>query len=200
MKPLTIITNFGGADVGVPLTTLSSLEMLKDAVRFEKADVVRVMGGGDPLHEIDKHYKYYGRLFRYCRELDIPVELHTAHVDSEFPYGRCQSVTYYVRDFDTLTKITRHMREWVRVDFIVGKGCTLDLIDKVADYCQACKAIHDICFRVDADKGAHLPKGCREYLRAGDPKRWTFVEDKFEQDPPYFVNGEIRYRWSDISE
>ena len=64
MKTLTIITNFEGAHVGVPVTTLSSLEMLKDAIKYEQADTIRLMGGGDPLHEIDKHQKYYGLPFR----------------------------------------------------------------------------------------------------------------------------------------
>ena len=197
MKPLTIITNFEGAHVGVPVTTLSSLDMLKDAIKYEHADIVRVMGGSDPLYEIDKHGKYYGRLFRICREMDIPIELHTSRVGSEFPYGRCHSVTYYVEDFDTLTKITRHGREWVRVEYIVGKGCTLDLIDKVADYGKHCRAIHDLCFR--ANKGSHLPTNCREYLREGEPSRWTFIaEDSEYSHAPYFVNGEIRYSQADI--
>lgn len=197
MKPLTIVTNFEGPNAGIPLTALSSLDMLKDAAKYEQANRIRVMGGSDPLYECEKHQKYYGRLFRICRELDISLELCTARVDAEFPYGRCTSVTYRVADFDKLAKIRRHGREWVRVEFVVGKGCTLDLIDKVAGYCKDCGMINDLCFC--ADKGSHLPKNCREYLREGDPGRWTFVEHA-EETPPYFVNGEIRYHWSDIFE
>ena len=198
MKRLTIITNFGEPDIGIPSTALSSLDMLKDAVRFEEATAVCLSGGGDPLYEYDKHLKYYGRLFRICRELKVPLELHTTHVDVDFPYSRFHSVTYHVRDFDTLAKIVRHGNEWVRVEFVVGKGCTLDLIDKVADYYKACGVVNDLCFRVEADKSP-LPKNCREYLRDGHQKRWVFTE-RFEETPPYFVNGEIRYRWSDIFE
>lgn len=199
MKNLTIITNFEGADIGVPPTTLSSLDMLKDAIKFVQADGVCIMGGSDPLHEIDKHYKYYGRLFRYCRELDIPIELRTSHVDGEFPYARCKKVTYLVDSFDKLTDVVKRGREWVRVEFIVGKGCTLDLIDKVTDYCNACKAINELCFRADGDKGAHLPKNCHEYLQAGHNKRWLYITVPTDM-PPYFVNGEIRYSWADIFE
>lgn len=197
MKPLTIITNFEGGHVGVPVTTLSSLDMLKDAIKYEQADTVCVMGGSDPLHEVDKHQKYYGRLFRYCREMDIPVELHTSHIGSNFPYRRCKSVTYRIHDFDHLTKIAKQVHEWVRVEFIVGKGCTLDLIDKVTDYCNTCRDINDLHFRCDGDKSAHLPKNCHEYLQEGHDKRWVYVTGQTDM-PPYFVNGEIRYSWFDI--
>jgi hypothetical protein len=196
MKYLTIVTNFEGAHIGVPSTALSSLDMLKDAVRFEKAEAISVLGGGDPLFEYENHQKYYQRLFRICREMNIPLELHTKYVESEFPYGRCKNVTYQVQDFDQLTKIAKHGREWVRVEFIVGKSCTLDLIDKVADYYESSDIIHDLCFLVNEE--SHLPKNCKEYLRKGDPSRWTFIEH-LEADPPYFINGEIRYHWSDIS-
>ena len=200
MKTLTIITNFEGAHVGVPVTTLSSLDMLKDAIRFEKADTVCIMGGGDPLYEIDKHYKYYGRLFRYCREMDIPVELRTKHVADEFPYARCRKVTYVVDNFDDLIKIKEYGREWVRVEFEVGKSCTLDLIDKVAKYCHACKDINELCFIPEnMERGSHLPKNCHEYLQAGHNQRWVYITVPTDK-PPYFVNGEIRYRWSDIFE
>lgn len=198
-KYLTIITNFGGADVGVPPTTLSSLDMLKAAVRFEKAKVVRVTGGGDPLHEYEKHQKYFQRLFRACREMDIPVELHTAHVDTEFPYGKCERVIYHVCDIDQLKKITRHSDEGVRVQFIVGKSCTMDLIDEVADIFDKSTDINMIYFRAEGGKSSHLPKSCREYLRAGHGERWQFIEE-VEETPPYFINGEIRYSKSDISE
>ena len=199
MKTLTIITNFEGAHVGVPVTTLSSLEMLKDAIKYEQADTIRLMGGGDPLHEIDKHQKYYGRLFRICRDHNISVELCTSCIGSNFPYRRCKSVTYRVRDFDQLVKIAKQGHEWVRVEFIVGKGCTLDLIDKVADYCSSCRDVNDLHFRAEGGKDSHLPKNCHEYLEEGHRKRWVYVTTPTDI-PPYFVNGEIRYRWSDIFE
>lgn len=198
MKPLTIITNFEGAHVGVPVTTLSSLDMLKDAIKYEKADVVCVMGGSDPLYEFEKHQKYYGRLFRFCREMDIPVHLTTSKVDSDFPYGRCAGVTYRVATFDQMAKIRLHGREWAKVEFIVGKGCTLDLIDKVADYYQASNDIIELRF-VPENLGhdSHLPKNCHEYLTEGHNKRWLYVTVPTDM-PPYFVNGEIHYSASDV--
>ena len=198
MKYLSIITNFEGAHVGVPFTALSSLDMLKDAVRFEKAEAVSVRGGGDPLFEYDKHKKYYERLFRICRGLKIPVEMQTKYVENEFPYERCSYVVYLVSDYDQLAKIVRHGEERIRVIFTVDKSCTLDLIDNVANYCDAAVIINSLYFKVDGDKASHIAKSCREYLRKGHGIRWGFVE-RFEDDPPYFINGEIRYHWSDIS-
>lgn len=198
-KYLTIITNFGGADVGVPPTTLSSLDKLKAAVRFEKAKAVRVTGGGDPLHEYEKHQKYFRRLFKYCREIDIPVELHTGIHVADFPYEKCMRVVYHGNAADMIQRIPRHGHEGVAIEFVVGKGCTLDLIDKVADICEASDVIDELHFRAEGGKSSHLPKSCREYLRAGHGERWQFIE-KVEETPPYFINGEIRYSKSDISE
>lgn len=197
MKYLTIVTNFEGPDIGVPLTKLSSLDMLKAAVQFEKAKAVRVTGGSDPLFEYEKHQKYFQRLFRACREIDIPVELETAYIESEFPYNKCGRVIYRLNDFDKLSSIVRHGRESVRVVFMVNKSCTLDLIDKVIDFCDGSDIINELHFRADGDKGSSLAKCCREYLRKEHENHWLFVE-KFEEEPPYFMNGEIRYHWSDI--
>ena len=198
MKYLTIVTNFEGPDIGVPLTKLSSLDMLKAAVQFEKAKAVRVTGGSDPLFEYEKHQKYFQRLFRACREIDIPVELETACIESEFPYKKCSRVIYHLNDFDKLATIVRHGQEIVRVVFVVDKSCTLDLIDKVTVFCDASDIIDELHFRVKyEDKGSGLAKCCREYLSKEHDGSWRFVE-KFEESPPYFVNGEIRYHWSDI--
>lgn len=198
MKYLTIVTNFEGPDIGVPLTKLSSLDMLKAAVQFEKAKAVRVTGGSDPLFEYEKHQKYFQRLFRACREIDIPVELETTCIESEFPYRKCERVIYRLHDFDKLATIVRHGKESVRVVFIVDKSCTLDQIDKVIAFADSSDIIDELHFRVDGDKGSNLAKCCREYLRKEHDRAWMFIE-KFEESPPYFVNGEIRYHWSDIS-
>jgi len=197
MKYLTIVTNFEGDHIGVPLTKLSSLDMLKAAVQFEKAKAIRVTGGGEPLFEYEKHQKYYQRLIRTCREMDIPIELETTCIESEFPYRKCARVIYHVHDFDNLKKIVRHGTEGVRVVFVVDKSCTLDLIDKVIAFCDSSEIIDELHFRVEGDKGSNVAKCCREYLRKEHDRPWMFIE-KMEVSPPYFVNGEIRYGWSDI--
>lgn len=197
MKYLSIITNFEGAHIGVPSTTISSLDKLKAAVAFEKADAVSVTGG-DPLFEYEKHQKYFRRLIRYCREMDIPIELHTATIESEFPYGKCMRVVYHLHDFEQLKNIVRHGREGIRVAFTVDKSWTLDRIDKIADFCESSDVIDELYFRRATDKGHCVGRCCDEYLREGHGKRWTYV-DKFKGNPPYFINGTIHYEFSDIS-
>ena len=197
MRYLSIITNFEGAHIGVPSTTISSLDKLKAAVEFEKAEAISVTGG-DPLYEYEKHQKYFYRLLRACKEMDIPIELHTAYTDTEFPYGKCMRVVYHLRDFDQLASIVRHGHEGIRVTFTVDKSWTLDRIDKVADFCETSKVIDELYFRRASERGHCIALCCEEYLREGNGKRWTYVE-RFEENPPYFVNGTIYYSFSDIS-
>lgn len=197
MKYLSIITNFEGAHIGVPATTISSLDKLKAAVEFEKVEAISVTGG-DPLFEYEKHRKYFRRLIRTCREINIPIELHTATIESEFPYEKCMRVVYHLHDVDQLESIVRHGRESVRVAFTVNKSWTLDLIDKIADFCSSSDVIDELYFRRAADRGPCVSRCCEEYLREGHDKRWTYIE-RFKENPPYFINGTIHYQFSDIS-
>lgn len=197
MKYLSIITNFEGPHIGVPSTTISSLDKLKAAVAFEKVDAISVTGG-DPLFEYDKHQKYFRRLLRYCREMDIPIELHTATIESEFPYGKCVRVVYHLHSFEQLASIVRHGNESIRATFTVSKSWTLDLIDKIADFCESSNVVDELYFRRATEKGHCVGRCCDEYLHEGDGKRWTYVE-KFKGNPPYFINGTIHYEFSDIS-
>ena len=146
MKYLSIITNFEGPHLGIPITTISSLDKLKAAVEFEKAEAISVTGG-DPLFEYDDHQKYFRRLLRACREMNIPLELHTATIESKFPYEKCMRVVYHLRSFDQLASIVRHGHEGIRVAFTVNKSWTLDLIDKIADFCDSSDAIDELYFR-----------------------------------------------------
>lgn len=197
MKYLSIITNFEGPHLGVPPTTISSLDRLKDAVKFEEAEAVSVTGG-DPLFEYDKHQKYFYRLIRTCREMNIPIELHTATIESEFPYERCMRVVYHLRNFEQLEHIVRHGKEGIRATFTVDKGWTLDLIDKIADFCSESPVIDELYFRRASERGHCVARCCEDYLREGDGKRWIYVE-RFQENPPYFINGTIHYQFADIS-
>lgn len=208
MKYLSIITNFGchfkcpycivkNNYINVPPTTLSSLDQLKAAVRYEKAEAISVSGGGDPLHEYENHKKYYQRLFRICREMDIPLEMHTSYIESEFPYSKCYRVVYHLHDFDQLASIVRHGNEIVRVVFVVTKKFKPELIDKIADFVEASDVIDELSFRQMVDKGYHVRHYCHDYLREGHQKRWWYIEQNDYNS--YFVNGTIHYRFSDIS-
>ena len=197
MKYLSIITNFEGPHLGIPATTISSLDKLKAAVEFEKVEAVSITGG-DPLFEYENHQKYFRRLIRNCREMNIPIELHTATIESEFPYEKCMRVVYHLRDFEQLKSIVRHGNERIRVAFTVNKGWTLELVDKIANFCSESPVIDELYFRRASERGHCVARCCEEYLRAGDGNGWTYVE-KFKENPPYFINGTIHYQFSDIS-
>lgn len=197
MKYLSIITNFEGAHIGVPSTTISSLDKLKAAVEFEKVEAISVTGG-DPLFEYEKHQKYFRRLLKACKEMDIPLELHTATIDSEFPYEKCMRVVYHLRDFDQLKSIVRHGNERIRVVFTVDKSWTLDRIDKIFNFYDDSYVVDELYFRRASDRGHCVGRCCEEYLRSGDGDKWTYVEH-FKENPPYFINGTIFYQFADIS-
>lgn len=197
MKYLSIITNFEGDHIGVPTTTISSLSKLKAAVEFEKVEAVSVTGG-DPLFEYENHQKYFRRLIKACKEMDVPIELHTATINSEFPYEKCMRVVYHLRDFDQLKSIVRHGNELVRAVFTVDKSWTLDRIDKIFNFYDDSCVIDELYFRRASDRGHCVGRCVEEYLRSGDGDKWTYVEH-FKENPPYFINGTIFYQFADIS-
>lgn len=196
MKYLTIITNFGDNEV-FSRTTISGLDRLKDAIEFEKADCIRLADSGDPLYEYEKHQKYFYRLRRVCRELNISLEIHTRHPEADFPFKKCSRVVYMLRDLEALQQVTQHGTEIVEVEFAIDRSCTLDLIDKVYDICTASDAIDKLHFRSNTAPLGEIAKCCRDYLREGAETKWGHIE-RFEEKPPYFVNGTIYYHHSDI--
>ena len=208
MKYLSIITNFGchwkcpycivkNNYIDVPATTLSSLDKLKAAAEFEKAEAISVSGGGDPLFEYENHRKYYMRLFRICREMKLPLEMHTSIIESEFPYEKCHRVVYHLHDFDQLASIVRHRDEIVRVVFVVTKRFKPELIDEIANFVENSDAIDELSFRQMVDKDYAVRHYCHDYLLEGHQKRWWYIQQADYNS--YFVNGTIYYRFSDIS-
>lgn len=208
MKYLSIITNFGchwecpycivkNNYINVPATTISSLDKLKAAVEYEKAEIISVSGGGDPLFEYENHKKYYMRLFRACREMNLPLEMHTSYIESEFPFGKCHRVVYHLRDIEQLEKIVRHRNEIVRVVFVVTKRFKQEMIDQIAEFVENSDVIDELSFRQMVDKNYKPTTYCQEYLREGHRKRWWYIEQNDYN--PYFVNGTIHYQFSDIS-
>lgn len=208
MKYLSVITNFGchwkcpycivkNNYINVPETTISSLDKLPAAVKYEKAEAISVSGGGDPLFEYENHQKYYRRLFRVCKEMNLPLEMHTSIIKSEFPYEKCGRVVYHLHDFEQLSDIVRHGSEIVRVVFVVTKKFKPELIDKIADFVENSDVIDELSFRQMVDKDYAVRHYCHDYLTEGHQKRWYYI---LQGDyHPYFVNGTIHYRFSDIS-
>lgn len=71
---MSIITNFGchykcpycivkENNLHIPRTTLAGLDNLEEALKENDCNIVSISGGGDPLHEYEKHVDWYRKLF-----------------------------------------------------------------------------------------------------------------------------------------
>jgi organic radical activating enzyme len=70
MQYMSIITNFGchykcpycivkENNLHIPRTTLAGLDNLEEALKENGCNIVSISGGGDPLHEYEKHVDWY---------------------------------------------------------------------------------------------------------------------------------------------
>lgn len=207
-KYLSIITNFGchfgcpycivkNNHIDVPKTTIDSLDLLEEAIKFVGANIVSVSGGGDPLHNYRLHRAYYHKLFGICRKLDIPLEMHTSYIGgNNFPYHLCKRVVYHLHDYEQLQFVKRRGDEIIRVVFVVTENFTNKLIDRIAEYVQTSDEIDELSFRQMVDKEYRVTDYCREYLESGHQKLWWYI---LQNDyNTYFVNGVLYYKFSDI--
>lgn len=207
-KYLSIITNFGchfqcpycivkNNHIDVPKTTMRSLRHLKEAVESEEANIISVSGGGDPLFNYDKNKKYYRRLFKLCKEMDIPLEMHTSYQDTEFPYEDCYRVVYHCRNMSDLMRMRKHGKEIVRAVFVVTEDFTPEHINEIANLVECgVLDVDELTFRQMIDRGYRVTNYCQDYLREGHKKRWWYVEQNDYN--PYYVNGTIYYKFSEI--
>lgn len=108
MKYMSVITNFGchykcpycivkENNLHIPKTTVAGLDNLREALKVNGCNIISISGGGDPLHEYDKHIEWYRKFFGITkshrvyfddREQSIPVEMHTSYMTDEtsFPF------------------------------------------------------------------------------------------------------------------
>lgn len=204
---LSIITNFGchyecpycvvkTNRMDIPRTSIKSLRTLRSAIEYEKANIISVSGGGDPLHEYDKNSKYYKFLLRMCKNMNIPLEMHTSYLDSNFPYEKCYRVVYHCRDIKQLETIYKHGNEIIRVVFVVTEDFTNEKIDEIANFVANSDVIDELSFRQMTGKDFRTTNYCQDYLRSSHKDRWWYIEQCDYN--PYFVNGEIYYRFEDI--
>lgn len=207
-KYLSIITNFGchykcpycvvkTNGIRVPSTTIEGLNTLKDAVEHEKATIISVSGGGDPLYKYHKHRAYYKKLFKLCDEMGLPLEMHTSYFNTWiFPYDKCYRVVYHLRDMNDISKIKRHGNEKVRVVFVVTEDFTDDKIANIVHLVHENRHIDELTFRQMVDKNYNATNYCQDTLRRGHKVLWHYVEQNDYN--PYYVNGTIYYQFSDI--
>lgn len=207
-KYLSIITNFGchykcpycvvktnGMDI--PKTTIEGLKPLRDAVAFTRANIISVSGGGDPLYNYTRNKAYYKKLFKLCEEMDIPLEMHTSYTNmKKFPYDKCHRVVYHLRNAFQLQEIKRRGNEIIRVVFVVTEKFNRELIFQIAASVSFNKNIDELTFRQMVGKDYRPMHYCEDILEKYHGELWYYV--KQGDYNPYYVNGDIYYKFSDI--
>lgn len=217
-KYLSIITNFGchgkcpycivrENGIKVPKTTLGGLDNLTKALKETNRDIISISGGGDPLHEYEKHVDWYRKLFSIvnnyhvnCATYSIPVEMHTSYMtdESTFPFYDCKRVVYHLNTFEQLKHIHRTVNEIVRVVYVVTKDFTLEQIMNIAMFVADSNEIDELSFRKLVDKGYEVTDYWQDILRFGHKKLWWYIEQCDYN--LYYAENKIYTKFSEIGE
>lgn len=217
-KYLSIITNFGchgkcpycivrENGIKVPKTTLGGLDNLTKALKETNRDIISISGGGDPLHEYEKHVDWYRKLFSIvnnyhvnCATYSIPVEMHTSYMtdESTFPFYDCKRVVYHLNTFEQLKHIHRTVNEIVRVVYVVTKDFTLEQIMNIAMFVADSNEIDELSFRQLVDKGYEVTDYWQDILRFGHKKLWWYIEQCDYN--LYYAENKIYTNFSEIGE
>lgn len=213
-KCLSIITNFGchglcpycivrENGINVPKTTLEGLDKLGDILDSGDYNIVSVSGGGDPLHEYEKHKDWYAKLFTILDNRNIPLEMHTSYVTSSFPYGKCKRVVYHLRKDNAreIYKIRKQESEIVRCVFVATEDLSAEYIMEIAlAKCMqeiVFKQIDELSFRQMVDDNYVAQDYNTKLLEWGHKKGfWHYIKQNDYND--YYVEGKIYKKFSEI--
>lgn len=208
-KYMSIITNFGchgecpycivkKNGINVPKTTVEGLNNLIDEVKKNQCNIVSVSGGGDPLHNYEKHTDYYSKLIDLLVENNIPLEMHTSYIENGFPIGGCHRVVYHLRDSEDLFKIKRWGREKVRVVFVVTANYTITDLIRISRIVDTSSEIDEISFRQLVGENYETKYYHHDILQWGHKEGlWHYIEQNDYN--LYYVNGEVHSKFSEIS-
>lgn len=181
MKYMSVITNFGchykcpycivkENNLHIPKTTVAGLDNLRKSLKENGCNIISLSGGGDPLHEYDKHIEWYRKFFGIIqnhrvffddRERPIPVEMHTSYMTDEtsFPFYDCYRVVYHANTLEQLSHIRRTGNELVDDNY---------------------------------EEKHHL----EEYLRMGHKKLWWYIEQNDYN--LYYAENQVSTRYRDF--
>lgn len=177
MKYMSVITNFGchykcpycivkENNLHIPKTTLAGLDSLREALKTNRCNIISISGGGDPLHEYDKHIEWYRKFFGITqsywvnfddRKQSIPVEMHTSYMTDEtsFPFYDCYRVVYHANTLEQLSHIRRTGNEIVRAVFVVTAEYTISCNPNLQRKCRTTLTgvLQILNVRMDTKKG-----------------------------------------------
>lgn len=210
-KYLSIITNFGchykcpycivkENNLYIPETTIEGLRELDNVFKETGSNIISISGGGDPLHNYDKHFDWYRELFKWSREhnekyhsklIPVPIEMHTSYMTDEtsFPFYDCYRVVYHANTIDEMKKIRRTGNEKVRVVYVVTENFTLENIMDIANYVKNSEQIDELSFRQFVDNHYKTKFYLHDYLKLGHKKLWWYIEQNDYN--LYYVENEI---------
>ena len=217
-KYLSIITNFGchgkcpycivrENGINVPKTTDDGLENLESDFQRFGCNIISVSGGGDPLHEYEKHFDWYRKLFKISRydstrnlwrATPIPIEMHTSYMTDEvpFPFYDCYRVVYHANTIEQLSQIKRTGNEIVRVVYVVTEDFSLEQIMEIALRVHDSDQIDELSFRQLVGKDYKTSDYWEDFLKLGHHKLWHYIEQKDYN--LYYVEGKIYTKFSEI--
>ena len=219
-KYMSIITNFGchykcpycivkENNLHIPITTLSGLDNLSQSLRDNNCNMLSISGGGDPLHEYEKHIDWYRKLFGITqnhtvyftdRTCPIPVEMHTSYMTdgSTFPFYDCYRVVYHTNTIDQLSHIHRTGNEIVRAVFVVTADFTIEDIMNIALFVRNSKDIDELSFRQLVDDNYEEQHYLEDYLKMGHRKLWWYIEQNDYN--LYYAENKVTTRYKDFEE
>ena len=197
-KYLSVITNFGchykcpycivkNNNLQIPKSTIEGLDCLMEKVRENHCDIISLSGGGDPLHEYEKHIDWYRNFFSIVhkcnvyfnnKQRQVPVEMHTSYMTDEttFPFYDCYRVVYHANSYEQLFHIKRTGREIVRVVFVVTENYTVKDIMDIALFIKNSSDIDELSFRQIVGDNYEEKHYLEDYLRMGHQKLWWYIE------------------------
>lgn len=184
---LSVITNFGchykcpycivkSNNLQIPKSTVEGLDGLKDALEENDCNIVSLSGGGDPLHEYEKHIDWHRKFFN--NNYHLPVEMHTSYMTDEttFPFYDCYRVVYHANTYEQLSHIKRTGREIVRAVFVVTENYTIQDIMDIALFVKNSSDIDELSFRQMVGDNYEEQHYLEDYLRLGHQKLWWYIE------------------------
>lgn len=215
-KYLSIITNFGchytcpycivkNNQIDIPETTIKGLNNLRQAIIGYGCNIVSVSGGGDPLHNYDSHIDWYEKLFGILEEMDIPLEMHTSYINSNFSPARCKRIVYHLHNKEQLSQIKRFGNEIIRAVFVVTDDMTNKDIHDIAELVKKSTIIDELSFRQRVDKNYKVSFHLHNELKVGHKKDWWYIEQNdynlyYVENRVYTKYGNFRREGNDESE
>lgn len=209
-KQLSIITNFGchytcpycvvkKTGIHIPKTKTESLDLLLDMYKSGDYTGISVSGGGDPMHEYEKHTDYYEKLFSICSKNHIPLELHTSYLRDGLPYAHFELIAFHLTNTEDIAKVnTLNCGSAIkRIVFVVDEEFTAQKIDNIYEIYRSCQNISQLSFRQMILPDYSSAYYCHDYLKAGHQSgKWYYIEQCDYNT--YFVNGKTTDRYEDF--